>query len=319
LIARDNVDAMQQALQDLLASQCFDAIHADQLWMAQYALKAETILKGNGANSKLVLDQHNAVYMIPKRLASSESSVIKRKLLEHEARIMKSYEIETCDRFDYVVWVTDEDRLALSQPLGKLVSDLIIPICVDPDAKKMVDRKDRTLRVTFLGGLHWPPNADGIVWFAREVWPKVLSQVPEARLTIIGKDPPRALLDSDEAIPNLDVTGYVDDPAPYLAETAVFIVPLHAAGGMRVKIIDAWSWGLPVVSTSIGAEGVQYRHDENLLIADDADTFADAVLRLLHNPELGESLAKAGRNTVETQYDWRKIYDAWEQVYPKVK
>ena len=85
---------------------------------------------------------------------------------------------------------------------------------------------------------------------------------------------------------------------------------------MRVKIIDAWSWGLPVVSTSIGAEGVQYRHDDNLLIADDADSFADAVLRLLHDPEFGKSLARAGRNTVETQYDWRKIYGAWEQVYP---
>ena len=317
LIARDNVSAMQHDLQDLLASHRFDAIHADQLWMAQYALQAQAFLKGSSASSILVLDQHNAVHLIPQRLAGSESSVIKRKLLEREARIMKWYELETCDRFDQVVWVTDEDRLALSRPLGKLVTDLIIPICVDPDTKKVVDRKDKSLRVTFLGGLHWPPNADGVVWFAREVWPKVLSQYPEACLTIIGKDPPYALLESDGAIPNMDVTGYVEDPVPYLAETAVFIVPLHAAGGMRVKIIDAWSWGLPVVSTSIGAEGVQYRHGDNLLIADDADTFADAILRLLHDPELGECLARAGRITVETQYDWRKIYRAWEQVYPR--
>ena len=319
LIARDNVEAMKHDLQDLLSSQRFDAIHADQLWMAQYALQAQAFLKENGASSILVLDQHNAVHLIPQRLAGSESSVIKRKLLEREARNMKWYELETCDRFDYVVWVTDEDRLALSRPLGKLVSDLTIPICVDPDAKKVVDRKDGSLRVTFLGGLHWPPNAEGVVWFAREVWPKVQSQDPGARLTIIGKDPPSALLDSNGAIPNLDVTGYVEDPLPYLAETAVFIVPLHAAGGMRVKIIDAWSWGLPVVSTSIGAEGVQYRHGDNLLIGDDADTFAAAVLRLLREPELDECLGRAGRNTVETQYDWRKIYGAWEQVYPRVK
>ena len=319
LIARDRVDAMQHDLRDLLVSHSYDVIHADQLWMAQYALQAQAFLQGNGASTILVLDQHNAVHLIPQRLAGSESSVIKRKLLQREARIMKWYELETCDRFDYVVWVSDEDRLALSRPLAKLASDRTIPICVDPDAKKVVDRKNGSLRVTFLGGLHWPPNADGVAWFAREVWPKVLPQDPEALLTVIGKNPPRSLLESEEAIPNLEVTGNVEDPLPYLAETTVFIVPLHAGGGMRVKIIDAWSWGLPVVSTSIGAEGVQYRHGDNLLIADDADTFADAVLRLLNDPELGDCLARAGRNTVETQYDWRKIYGAWEQVYPRAE
>ena len=115
----------------------------------------------------------------------------------------------------------------------------------------------------------------------------------------------------------VEICGYVADPLAYLAETAVFIVPLHAGGGMRVKIIDAWSWGLPIVSTSIGAEGIHYQDGMNLIIADSAAAFAQAVTRLLREPELAEKLGAAGRQTVETEYDWRQVYGAWDQIYAR--
>ena len=179
----------------------------------------------------------------------------------------------------------------------------------------MVKRARGANRVTFLGGLHWPPNAEGVLWFAREVWPQIVGEMPDAVLTIIGKAPPDSLQAAGAPIPNLDVTGYVVDVTDYLAETAVFIVPLHAGGGMRVKIIDAWSWGLPIVSTTIGAEGVKYADGENLLIGDSANEFAAAVLRLLRSPDLADGIARTGRQTAETDYEWRKIYKAWDQVY----
>jgi glycosyltransferase involved in cell wall biosynthesis len=113
----------------------------------------------------------------------------------------------------------------------------------------------------------------------------------------------------------VETPGYVADLEAYLAETAVFIVPLQAGGGMRVKIVDAWSWGLPVVSTSIGAEGLSYINETNLLLADDPDAFAAAVVSLLSKPELAERLGAAGRNTIEAQYDWRNVYRAWNQIY----
>ena len=103
-----------------------------------------------------------------------------------------------------------------------------------------------------------------------------------------------------------------------MADTAVFIVPLHAGGGMRVKIIDAWSWGLPVVSTTIGAEGIQYEDGKDILIADSDRAFAEAVTRLLAQPELGNHLGQAGRRKVETVYDWRRAYRAWDAIYPAV-
>jgi glycosyltransferase involved in cell wall biosynthesis len=111
------------------------------------------------------------------------------------------------------------------------------------------------------------------------------------------------------------VTGYIDEPTPHLTETAVFIVPLMAGGGMRVKILDAWAWGLPVVSTSIGAEGIRCRTGEDILIADDEDAFAGAVLDLLMAPEVARGLGSGGRSTVERFYDWRKTYQAWDNIY----
>ncbi|MDJ0753674.1 MAG: glycosyltransferase family 4 protein [Ardenticatenaceae bacterium] len=315
LIARDRVPAMHALLSGLLAARPFDAVHVDQLWMAPYALAIRQIVQKQGGSIQLVLDQHNAVYMIPNRMAETSRPPV-RALLQWEARKMKRFELATCARFDHTVWVTDEDRLALGPRDGEMIGDLTIPICIDAEQKSVIQRQPNAHRVTFLGGLHWPPNAAGIAWFVHEVWPRIQTHLPQATLTIIGKNPPRLLTSSDPPITQLDITGYVADVTSYLAETAAFIVPLHAGGGMRVKIIDAWAWGLPVVSTTIGAEGIDYQDGTNLLIGDDPPSFARAVCRLLEQPDLGEAIGRVGRQTAETCYDWRRVYCAWDQVYP---
>jgi len=121
-----------------------------------------------------------------------------------------------------------------------------------------------------------------------------------------------------DARPDVEVPGYVADLKPYLAETAVFVVPLHAAGGMRVKIVDAWSWGLPVVSTTIGAEGLAVRDGENVLIADTAPDFARAAVRVFRDAALQQQLRTKGRQWVEERYDWRRVYGAWDEVYERL-
>jgi len=311
LIARDSVAAMTRMAGRLVASGGVDAIHADQLWMAQYALSAVAAVSGQRPH--LVLDQHNAMYLIPQRLAEGSANPIQRALLHREARLMRRYEVDSCRRFDTVVWVTADDQEAVGlpePPAGPRA--YVIPICVDPQETPVIKRTARPHRVTFLGGLHWPPNAAGIGWFAREVWPYVRAVCPDAVLTVIGKSPPKGLGGRAEGI---EVTGYVDDPMPYLAETAVFIVPLHAGGGMRVKILDAWVWGLPVVSTTIGAEGIDYRDGEDLLLADGSEAMGAAVVRAMTNEALARRLADGGRATAECGYNWRKVYRSWDAVY----
>jgi glycosyltransferase involved in cell wall biosynthesis len=166
--------------------------------------------------------------------------------------------------------------------------------------------------------MFWPPNIEGTLWFAWEVFPQVLEQVPRAQFVVVGKDPPREVRTLPMHVRNVEVTGYVPDPKPYLAETAVFIVPLKAGGGMRVKIVDAWCWGVPIVSTSIGAEGIAVEDGCNILIADTPAAMAEAVARVLDERALGERLRENGRQWVKQRYDWRQVYSRWNQVYEKL-
>jgi glycosyltransferase involved in cell wall biosynthesis len=168
--------------------------------------------------------------------------------------------------------------------------------------------------VLHLGTMFWPPNVHGVLWFAHEVLPLVHEQVPEARFVVVGKNPP-AEVQVLAADPRIEVTGYVADPMPYLEAADAFVVPLHAGGGMRVKIVDGWLWGLPIISTPIGAEGIQVRDGENLVLADDVSAFAKATVRLLTDIELNRKLRTKGRSWVESHYALQAVYRRVEEIY----
>lgn len=320
IIARDWNDAMVATLKEVVAAEGpFAAVHADQLWMAPYA---KLIRQWQDTPVRLVLDQHNAVFMIPERMAGDDANVLKRQLLALEARKLAHYEVETCHQFDRVTWVTAEDYGAVTAQAnghgkrhGPVPNHGIIPICGDVASQPPVTRQAQPRRITFVGGLHYPPNAQGICWFAAEIFPQILAEAPDVILTAIGKQPPSQLHQLSIPPENLDVPGFVEDLTPYLAETAVFVVPLLAGGGMRVKIIDAWKWGLPIVSTTIGAEGIQTQPGENILIADTPSAFAAATLSLLREPARAQQLAQRGRSWLERHYDWRHVYRQWDSIY----
>jgi glycosyltransferase involved in cell wall biosynthesis len=307
LVLRDQLPSMQQKLEKIMGSRSFDALHADQLWMAPYSMKCQ------GPPLK-VLDQHNAVFKVPQRMAEHERNPLMRAFLRREASKLETFEYLACHTFDQVVWVSDQDRKAVRSPGGNHNHrNRVIPIATDSSTKRTV-KGARPFRVTFLGGMHWPPNAEGVSWFAQQVWPRVARAVPAAVLTLIGKGAPKRLRRQSLGT-RIEVTGYLSDLERYLSETAAFIVPLRSGAGMRVKILDAWSWGLPVVSTTVGAEGISTIDGENLLIADDEETFADSLIRVMQESNLARRLSENGRTTVETLYDWRRVYKAWDQVY----
>lgn len=312
LVSRDWVPGMTTKIERLIADHGpFGAVHADQLWMAPYALTARC-----HSDSLLVMDQHNAVFQIPDRLSVQENNPVKRILLKKEATKLFNFERRICNQFDRLVWVSDEDRKALDKDDTIRTRQQTIPICLDPQKQIHPHRSYAAKRVTFVGGLHWPPNEQGIRWFVNEVWPTVQRIVPEAVLTIIGKNPPGDLRRLSNS--RVEVTGFAEDLTSYLEETAVFIVPLLAGGGMRVKILDAWNKGLPVVSTRIGAEGIAIENGKNALLADGPREFAAAVIRIFREWWLADRLARFGRETIETKYNWRKTYQAWDQVYSEL-
>jgi len=315
VIVRDEIKSMQQLLTRLLASEHFDVIHADQVSMAQYGLL--------GKGPRRVLDLHNAMYLVTQRLADNEPNSIRRLVAQRETRALADYEARLCTQYDQVVFVTEEDRRAIETQIVRLKLSIppdrftTIPICSDPSSKLPVKPALHPHRVTALGVMFWPPNAEGVLWFAREAWSAIRAEFPEACLTIVGKNPPQSLLDLN-GMENIEVTGYVPNLDQLLAETAAFIVPLRAGGGMRVKILDTWCWGLPIVSTSIGAEGILIRDGENILIADSAETLSKAVQRILREPSLAQALRENGRRWVEEKYDWRQIYASWDTVYTRM-
>ncbi|MFN8062103.1 MAG: glycosyltransferase family 4 protein [Vicinamibacterales bacterium] len=305
LIERDRLPAMDARLRALASGGSFDAVHADQLWMAPFAARCSDI-------PVKVLDQHNAVFRVPQRLAAGHRNPLTRALLGSEAGKLERFERDIMREFGHVVWVSAEDRDAFPSIAAEPWAQTVIPIAVDPAERAPVARP-RPFRVTFLGGLHWPPNAEGVRWFLDEVWPLVAAAVPDAVFTVIGKGSLGRLGRVD--LSRVEITGYVDDPTPYLEETAAFVVPLHTGAGMRVKILDAWCWAMPVVSTTVGAEGIRTTDGDTILLADDADAFAVRVIRVLREPALARRLAENGRAAAESLYDWRTTYSAWDAVY----
>jgi glycosyltransferase involved in cell wall biosynthesis len=307
LVLRDQFPAMETCLQRAMTRQSFDALHVDQLWMAPYAARC--------ARGPLrVLDQHNAVFKVPARLAISQRNPVVKALLTREASKLESYERSTFEAFDRVVWVSDDDREAFAPNDGTPAArHQVIPIAVDPEHQRPVDRP-RPFRITFVGGAHWPPNAEGVRWFVERVWPAVADADPECVFTVIGKGTLGQLRHTEHRS-RIDVTGYVPNLDCYFGETAAFVVPLQAGAGMRVKILDAWCRALPVVSTTIGAEGIRTRDGDNVLLSDSPEAFAENLTHVLQDPVLARRLAENGRATVEAHYDWRRTYRAWDEVY----
>lgn len=314
IVAREDIASMVRATRELLATGQYDLVHADQIPMAYYSLQRRDL------PARRLLDQHNATYRILERMARVERSWWKRAFLHREARAFYRYEHRVCRAFDHVTFVTEEDRQEFQAHVGDDPLEgrtTVIPICVDTDENQPVAPVREPFRVTHVGTMYWPPNVEGILWFWENVWPLVREQIPHARLTLIGKRPPESLRKLGET-PQVDVPGFVEDLDPYLAETAAFVVPLLSAGGMRVKIVDAWCWGLPIVSTSVGAEGIATRNGANILIGDTPEEFAGAISKLFSDSALQRVLRENGRRWVEERYSWRRVYTAWDDVYDRV-
>ena len=323
LIARDDDRDMRRLISRLMLEDAFDLVHADQISMAGYGLYARrAALSRRGQAPKCVLDMHNAMFLVLERLASDEPSTMKRWLLQREAKSMARYETTVCNAYDAVLTVTEVDRsllLRMDRAPGPALARKLtaIPISVDPEEKARVGHRDGPPTIIHLGTMFWPPNVAGVLWFARQVLPRIWEEAPEARFIVAGKDPPQEVqkLAKDSRI---QVTGYVPDPLPYLEQVDAFVVPLNAGGGMRVKILDAWLWGIPIIATPIGAEGIDLHDGENILIADSPGAFAEAVVRVLTDMALNRRMRAQGRAWVEANYAWRNVYRLVDQIYARL-
>lgn len=307
MMLRDERPEMRHALSQLASTTHFDVVHADQLNMGQYALPF--------TGSRTVLDLHNALWVLYKRLAETLPVTNPMKyILMRDWGLLKQYEGEMCRIFDAVTAVSEEDSAALIEA-GARDDIAVIPIAIDTDAQAQVDRHPSGPHIVHIGTMYWPPNIEGITWFLDEIYPLVKWKVPDVRCTLIGARPPSSLIKRANADPSLTVTGYVDDPIPYLADASMMVIPLNAGGGMRVKILNALAQGVPMVSTTVGCEGISVTNGEDILIADTPQAFADETVRLLTDAALNEQLTRTGRRTVEQRYDYRQACRPLDAIY----
>jgi polysaccharide biosynthesis protein PslH len=275
--------------------------------MAQYAERVP--------GARKLLDAHNALWLLYKRLAATMGPGPRRWLLERDWRLLRRYEGAVCRAFDGVLAVSEEDRAALEEAAGQRLDVTVIPIAVDVDEVPEVTRAPDAHHLLHIGTMYWPPNIDGMQWFIREAYPLVRQQRPEVVLDVVGARPPEELTRLNGNGQGVNVTGYVKDPQPYLEQAAVFIVPLRAGGGMRVKILEALARGLPLVTTTLGCEGIAVRDGEHVLIADTPEAFARATLRLLTDRALADALGRAGRKLIEEVYDYRAACRPLDRLY----
>jgi polysaccharide biosynthesis protein PslH len=244
---------------------------------------------------KSILDLHNIESALVESYAAARSG-LPALFFRSEAVALRRMERRTIGDFDHVLVVSDQERARM--PAGAR-SVLVCPNGREPSAV-LPDAPGPT--VAFVATLGWAPNVDAAVWLGRDIWPKVLARVPEARLLLIGRDPApsvRALADE-----RIEVTGTVADVNPFLARARVVVAPLRAGGGTRLKIMEALDVGRPVVATSVGCEGMDDLVGRGVVVADTASGQAEAIADLLLDPARAAALGRAGHEAVGADHTW---------------
>jgi glycosyltransferase involved in cell wall biosynthesis len=214
-----------------------------------------------------------------------------------------------------VLTVTDRDRATLATLAGDGTRMRTIPIGVDCSTSAAPIPRQPERSLLFVGTLYYPPNSDAVEWFLREIYPRVRIQIPDVRFVAAGARPSRRLRSIARADSSIDLPGYVSDLAELYSTSATMVVPVRAGGGMRVKVLEAFVNRLPVISTSLGCEGIEAEPGRDLLVADTATEFAQSVARILVDPEAGRQLAASARRLVERKYDWRVLAPRLESAY----
>ena len=264
----------------------------------------------------VLLFEHNVEYLIWQRLAHLESNPWKRALFEMEWRKVRACEADACRRADLTIAVSDDDKERLAE-LGAGIRAASIPTGVDTEYFKPCGAAEVPARLVFSGSMDWHPNEDAVCYFVDTILPRIRAEAPAASFTIVGRNP-GARVRELAAQPGVIVTGTIDDVRPSIGEASVYVVPLRAGSGTRIKIFEALAMGKAVVSTTVGAEGLALESGRHFLAADTPHDFATAVIRLLRDPARRQELGDEGRALVEANYSWAMVARQFEEHCEKV-
>jgi glycosyltransferase involved in cell wall biosynthesis len=297
---------MRIQVEQLIRRERFDGVVCDFLAAAPLLPDVQSCL----------LFQHNVETLIWRRHTANARSLLSRWYFDLQAERMFRFERDTCRRAGGIVAVSHNDAEAMEKLFG-IPTPPAIPTGVDiayfaPPARTPTSQELRDL--VFIGSMDWMPNIDGVRWFVTEILPRIRAKRPDCTLTIAGRKPPGTITQLAARDPGIVVTGAVPDIRPYLWGAAVSIVPLRIGGGTRLKIYESMAARVPVVSTSIGAEGLVIHPPVDIRIAETAEEFAGQCLDLLDNPKQRVYIAESAWNMVAEGHSWESVVQKFEQI-----
>jgi glycosyltransferase involved in cell wall biosynthesis len=266
--------------------------------------------------SRWIVFQHNVETMIWRRHHERAADPLRKFYFRLQAERMFAFERHVCQQAGHVVAVSPVDAAAMRQLFGATrISE--VPTGVDVEGFTPPPAAPPPAGLVFIGAMDWLPNIDGIRYFVRDILPLIRRRRPQVTLVIAGRTPPPAIQALAAADPRITVTGTVPDVRPYLWGAQVSIVPLRIGGGTRLKIYESMAAGVPVVSTPIGAEGLEVRDPDNIRLAESPEAFANACLELLEDPAARAGQAAAGAELVRARFSWEQVMRAFEEILQK--
>ena len=297
---------LERALLDELANANFDVLICD---FVQSALLFHAV-----TGAARVLFQHNVESMIPERHMRSAGNPAMRLFWWLQWRKLLRFEAAECRSFDTVIAVSDGDRRTFEK-LYALRNLAVIPTGTDIDHfRPQPEVAEAENDLVFCGSMDWLPNEDGVAYFLDEILPLIKTRRAAVRLTVVGRNPSPRLCRLVAERDDVTLTGWVEDTRPHLAAAALCIVPLRIGGGTRMKIYEAMAMGKVVVSTSIGAEGLEVSDGTNIVLADRPEDFAARCVELLADASRRHAIARAARTLVEERFSWSRVADEFERI-----
>ena len=300
----------KKRLAEVLDKEQFDVVQLEVLFMAPYV---ETIRRHSKA--MIVLRAHNVEHKIWERIAKDTKSPLKRWYINHLAKTLKEFELNALETVDGVAAITRKDAAFFRKYCSKPVID--IPFGVYPEQFNPKYEIEGKPKFYHIGSMNWMPNEEGIRWFVDEVLPKTVEKVPDFVYHLAGRSMPEWLTSMKN--PHVDVVGEVPDAKEFVTNHDVAIVPLLSGSGIRIKIIESMALGKTVITTRVGAEGILYDEEVNIIIAENKAKMVEAIRSLNENPETAVRIGQAARKLVEETYDNRKIIARLLMFYEQIK
>lgn len=298
-----------EKLETLLNNQSFDIVQIETLFMSPYI---DTIRKYSKA--KIILRAHNIEHLIWKRVAENYKNPFKKFYVRHLARTLETYERQIIDAYDGIIPITAKDAMFFKSLTD--IPILPLPFGVDTSRIKNSDDIKPEMALFHIGSMNWIPNEEGIKWFIDEVWPIVEDKLPEVKLYLAGREMPKWLLKLKRK--NIIVVGEVDDAHDFIRSKSISIAPLFSGSGIRIKIIESMALGKAVISTTIGAEGINIKNEKNILIANSAMDFFESIKLLYLNEQKIADLGSNARNLIEQEHSTKKLISQLEGFYHQI-